>query len=132
VPEPKMFGRRLKERREARGWTQEQLAERSKVPAAMISHFETGVRGTPSADNLVKLANALDVTIDYLLGRAEEPNVASPRFSAALRGLANASGETVDNALTVVETLVQTDRERRKGDESKGKGDSEKRQRGPG
>jgi len=36
-----------------------------------ISHFETGAR-KPSFDNLHLLADALDVTIDYLLGRVTE------------------------------------------------------------
>lgn len=36
-----------------------------------ISHFETGAR-KPSFDNLRILADSLDVTTDYLLGRVEE------------------------------------------------------------
>jgi transcriptional regulator with XRE-family HTH domain len=131
VPEPTLFGRRLRELRDKRGWTQEELSERAKVPAAMISHFETGVRGAPSADNLVKLANALEVTIDYLLGRSEEAQVASPRVAAAFRGLAGASAETVDAALDVVETLVDRERRKRGGDESEGADGQEVRERRP-
>ena len=33
-----------------------------------MSHFETGIR-KPSFDNLRRLADALEVTTDYLLGR---------------------------------------------------------------
>jgi transcriptional regulator with XRE-family HTH domain len=36
-----------------------------------VSHFETGTR-KPSFDNLHLLAETLDVTIDYLLGRVAE------------------------------------------------------------
>lgn len=36
-----------------------------------VSHFETGTR-KPSFDNLLLLANALDVTTDYLLGRVDD------------------------------------------------------------
>lgn len=130
MPDPTTFGRRLKEQREARGWTQEQLSQRSKVPAGMVSHFETGVRGTPSADNLVKLANALQVTIDYLLGRSDRPELASPRVAAAFRGLATASDKTVDAALTVVETLVQNERGQNRSDaESEGASGSQDRER---
>lgn len=114
MPQPTMFGLRLRELRESRRWTQEKLADVSKVPAAMISHFETGHRQFASADNLVKLANALDVTIDYLVGRSDKPDVAGTRFAAAFRGLATASAETVNNALDVVETLVERDKDRRK------------------
>ena len=121
---PTVFGRRVKSRREARGWTQEELSIRSKVPAAMISHFETGQRQKASADNLVKLANAFDVTVDYLLGRTDQPAVASERFAAAFRGLAEASSETVDNALDVVKTLVERDRKRKERDGAEGAGDT--------
>lgn len=69
---PSEFGRRLAAVRKLRDITQEQLAERSGVPAAVISHFETGVRASASADNLVKLADALRVSVDYLLARTNE------------------------------------------------------------
>ena len=39
--------------------------------ASAISHFETGTR-KPSFDNLRRLADALDVTTDYLLGRVKD------------------------------------------------------------
>jgi transcriptional regulator with XRE-family HTH domain len=40
-----------------------------------IAHFETGSR-KPSFDTLKKLANALEVTTDYLLGRVDDPSMA--------------------------------------------------------
>jgi len=82
----------------------------------MISHFETGVRGKPSADNLVKLANALEVSIDYLLGRTEEPDIITGgRVEVAFRSLSDASGETIDAAIDVIETLVGRDKKRQGG-----------------
>lgn len=125
MPEQTVFGRRVRSLRDARGWTQEELSDHSKVPAAMISHFETGQRQKASADNLVKLANAFDVTLDYLLGRTDEPGVASERFAAAFRGLSEASSETVDSALDVVRTLVDRDRERRRSDGPQGTRDTQ-------
>ena len=110
MPEPSVFGRRLRERREKRDWTQEKLAEKSGVSAAMISHFETGTRGTASADNLVKLASALGVSIDYLLGRADEPELRDERVEATFRRLSDASGDTIEQAVRVVEALLDADR----------------------
>ena len=69
---PTPFGLRLAKARGTRELTQEQLAQKSGVPAAVISHFETGVRASASADNLVKLADALRVSVDYLLGRTDD------------------------------------------------------------
>lgn len=113
MPEPTMFGRRLKLLREARGWTQEELYSASGVPAAMISHFETGQRQNASADNLVKLSNAFHVTIDYLVGRSNEPQVASEAFSALYRGLEGASAETQMNAQAMLRALIEEDRKRK-------------------
>lgn len=63
------FKQNLRRIRELRGMTQAGMGERAGVAAASISHFETGQR-SPSLETLVKLADALDVTVDTLLGRA--------------------------------------------------------------
>lgn len=67
-----IFGQKLKTARELRGLNQEQLADRSGLQASAISHFETGNR-KPSFENLKKLADALGVSTDYLLGRTDDP-----------------------------------------------------------
>lgn len=66
-----IFPDRLRTAREYRGLTQGELAERSGLQPSAISHFETATR-KPSFDNLLLLANTLDVTTDYLLGRVAE------------------------------------------------------------
>jgi len=71
----RIFAKRLREAREKlRGMTQTQLSEKSGLPSTSISHFEN-VDGTrkPSFDNLRRLAKALEVTTDFLLGRTDEP-----------------------------------------------------------
>ena len=55
-----------------RGLDQSALAEKSGLPPSSISHFEAGSR-KPSFENLRRLANALEVTADYLLGRVDDP-----------------------------------------------------------
>jgi transcriptional regulator with XRE-family HTH domain len=67
-----IFPERLKAARELRGLSQEQVAERSGLQPSAISHFETGSR-KPSFDNLKRLADALRVSTDYLLGRTAHP-----------------------------------------------------------
>lgn len=66
-----VFPDRLRRAREYRGLTQGELADRAKLQASAISHFETGTR-KPSFDNLRLLADTLDVTTDFLLGRVDE------------------------------------------------------------
>ncbi len=66
-----IFPDRLRRAREYRGLTQSELAERAGLQPSAVSHFETGTR-KPSFDNLRLLADTLDVTTDYLLGRVDE------------------------------------------------------------
>ncbi len=66
----KIFNRRARLARDRLNLTQEQLAKRAGMPAAMISHYECSQ--VPTAANLVKLADALEVTTDWLLGRVHQ------------------------------------------------------------
>jgi transcriptional regulator with XRE-family HTH domain len=66
--EPKTdFGARLVALRTAAGMTQVQLAETIGSSQRMISHYES-TPGHPTAPVVAKLAQALDVTTDELLG----------------------------------------------------------------
>ena len=65
-------GRLRSARKRLRKLSQVELARETGLPPSSIAHFEGGTR-KPSFDNLRKLANALSVTTDYLLGRSEDP-----------------------------------------------------------
>src|SRR5438552_18824772 len=65
----KKFRTNLRALREMRGLTQAEMGARAGIAPASISHFETGQR-VPALDSLVKLADALEVSVDTLLGRA--------------------------------------------------------------
>jgi transcriptional regulator with XRE-family HTH domain len=93
--------------------SQADLADRSGVPVAMISHFETGVRGSASADNLVKLANALEVSIDFLVGRTDDPVPRhGPVEAALLRALDSAPRDVIDSVVSIAETLAKRERDK--------------------
>lgn len=66
-----IFQDRLFTARKTRGLLQEDLANLSNLQPTAISHFENGTR-KPSFENLKKLADALEVTSDYLLGRTDD------------------------------------------------------------
>lgn len=70
-----LFQERLKAARELRQWSQGELAGRAEMPPSSIAHFESGSR-KPSFDTLRRLANSLEVTTDYLLGRVDAPGLA--------------------------------------------------------
>lgn len=91
VPPRDIFQERLRTARHLRGMEQAQLALRAGLPAASISHFEKGNR-KPSFDNLRRLARALDVTTDYLLGSVEDVGL-GVAGQALYRHVENLSGE---------------------------------------
>lgn len=66
------IARRLRLEREARGWSQGQLAAQSGVSKATVSKIERGEM-SPTAVTLVRLASAFDLTLAGLLTRAEAP-----------------------------------------------------------
>lgn len=63
---------RIKELRTQRKITQEELGNIINVQKAAVSKYELG-RAVPSTDVLTKLANYFNVSVDYLLGRTDEP-----------------------------------------------------------
>lgn len=66
------LGKRISELRKQRKLSQSQLAELANVTDSYISHIETG-RKKASLESLVKIAAALDVTLDRIL-LGNQPN----------------------------------------------------------
>lgn len=58
--DPKVFGARLRELREAAGLTQKELAAKAALSQRAISHWEQGLR-EPVWSSVLALAEALDV-----------------------------------------------------------------------
>ena len=77
-----MLGARLKKSRERLGWSQSELARRAGVPQPFISQLESGQRDSITTDNARRLARALGVGVDYLIGTwdyEETPESAASR-----------------------------------------------------
>jgi transcriptional regulator with XRE-family HTH domain len=66
-----MLKSRLKYARKAKGYTQEELASKVNVTKGTISNYENG-HSTPSNEMLKDLADILNTSTDYLLGRTNE------------------------------------------------------------
>lgn len=63
-----MIGRRVKELRIKRGLSQQELGNTIGVTKVSVCGYESGSR-IPNLEKLAKLADALETTTDYLLGR---------------------------------------------------------------
>lgn len=64
---------RLKALRQARGWSQRELSRRCNLAENMISKYENGLVD-PATTSLKTIADALDVSTDYLVGITDNPD----------------------------------------------------------
>ncbi|NHM28897.1 helix-turn-helix domain-containing protein [Desulfofundulus sp. TPOSR] len=67
-----IFGKRLRELREKKNLSQEALGKLFHLSQSMIAHYEAG-RKQPSQQTLRQMADFFGVSIDYLLGRTNDP-----------------------------------------------------------
>lgn len=104
-PESKIFCERLRAVREKRGLSQADLASRSDLQPSAVSHFETG-RRAPSFHNLRRLADTLEVTIDYLLGRVDDEKAVGPSMQRIFRDASRMSKDDLDILADMAERLA--------------------------
>ena len=60
--------RKIKDPKKRKKLTQKELAEQIGISQKSYSHWETG-KNEPSFENLIKLADLLEVSLDWLFGR---------------------------------------------------------------
>ena len=65
-----MLSKRLKELREEKGYTQQEIASKIGLTKGAYGCYERGI-SVPDAQTLLELAEIFDVTTDYLLGRVD-------------------------------------------------------------
>jgi transcriptional regulator with XRE-family HTH domain len=70
--------RAVRAARRRRGWTREALAFHSGLSGSAIAQIESGRRSSLRPASLMALATALDVSVDYLLGRVSAAGGSSP------------------------------------------------------
>jgi transcriptional regulator with XRE-family HTH domain len=102
------FAERLTKARDLRGLSQELLAKRAGLHESHVSHFEHGDR-LPSYQNLLKLADTLKVSVDYLMGRTDE----SAYFDVGnqlLHALGRLSLRDYQVVTTLIDVLAKIDR----------------------
>ena len=76
------YGKRLKELREQRGYTQEYLAKLLNTSRSRIAMYEQGKR-QPDFEMQEALADLFNVTLDYLFGRDDSVKEFTELFSSA-------------------------------------------------
>jgi transcriptional regulator with XRE-family HTH domain len=70
---PLSVGERIKARREELGLSLTQVAEKAGISKSSLHDLETRPNVRPSAESLYNIAEALDTTVGFLLGRRRHP-----------------------------------------------------------
>lgn len=108
---------RIKECRENQGLSMTKLAEKTGLTLSAISQFESGERD-PSLESLKKLADALQVSADYIMGREEE--ISDQNILASFRGLQKMTKEDKKEMLNFYQFLkAKKEFKNKKGPEKK-------------
>ena len=66
--------KRIRQLRESRGWTQQQLASMCDLNKLQIHRYESGINDPPT-DKLKRLAEVFGVSSDYLIGLTDDPTL---------------------------------------------------------
>jgi transcriptional regulator with XRE-family HTH domain len=99
---------RLRVLRHFRGWTQGQLGQEAGVSRQYVSGLEKGKRPRPRGETLERLATALGVDVEQLLGQAPLPELGAVAPADA-EGEAGPSGTEGPGELVPVETVQPGD-----------------------
>ncbi len=65
------LGNKISELRKQKGWSQSELARHIEVSREIVGRYERG-DAMPSIDIAKRMADAFEVSLDYLVGNAEE------------------------------------------------------------
>lgn len=115
LPQDETLGARLKRIRTEKGITQVELAKRLGSIQAVVSSYECG-KAHPNHETLARMAQALGVSTDYLLGIAPAPTAtraafksdapASGRFQRRLDRLLHLPKRDQDAVLKMIDAFV--------------------------
>ena len=108
-----VFQGRLRVARTARNLSQSELARRAELQPSAVSHFETGTR-KPSFHNLKRLADALRVTTDYLLGRTDLMDASAATADQLHRHYSGLSAEYQEMADDFIQMLAKKAEQKRR------------------
>lgn len=105
------FSERLKDLRRQAGLTQVEVAEKLGISQPAYASWERGVK-KPTQENLVKIAQILNVSVDYLIGNSEEKSDELDNIELLFR--MNSKGLTDEEKVIFKKELIEFMEERKK------------------
>lgn len=106
-----MFKERLKKLRTSKNLTQEQIARKLRIARASYTRYETGER-EPSFETIIELSELFNVSIDYLLGKINEPTpplkvlITSELFGDRLKKIREYSGKSQNEVAKALNVTI--------------------------
>ena len=97
-----LMGQRIRAARKEKKVSSEVLAEKVGIAVESLWHIENGARNT-SLQTLCNIAEALDVPVDYLLGRMDSPAESVVRMCASAHTLSEDQTRTL---MEMCESLI--------------------------
>ena len=76
-----MFSDRLRQLRESKGLTQQQLADKLDVSKSTIANYECGFREPKDNSTWIKISKYFNVSVDYLMDIGDSKNITPPQFT---------------------------------------------------
>jgi transcriptional regulator with XRE-family HTH domain len=67
-----MLGERIRKLRIKQGMSLAELAQKTGIPASNLSNLETGEKNNPTLQTLLRIAEALQTSVDYLAGLSHQ------------------------------------------------------------
>lgn len=105
------FSERLKKLRKDTGLTQVDVASKLGISQQAYASWERGAK-KPTQDNLVKIAQILNVSVDYLVGNSEEKSDDLDNIELLFR--MNSKGLTDEEKTVFKKELIEFMEERKK------------------
>ena len=105
------FSERLKDLRKQAGLTQVDVAEKLGISQPSYASWERGIK-KPTQENLVKIAQVLNVSVDYLVGNSEERTDELDNIELLFR--MNSKGLTEEEKEIFKKELIEFMEERKK------------------
>ena len=107
------FSERLKELRKQAHLTQVELAKRLGLGQSSYADWERGKKN-PTQENLIKLAQILNVSVDYLVGNSDEENTNKELEDIELLFRMNSKGLTDEEKEIFKKELIEFMEKRKK------------------
>ncbi|MGN4715645.1 helix-turn-helix domain-containing protein [Bacillus cereus group sp. MYBK226-2] len=125
------FSAKLKELRESKGLSQEELAAKLNIPRSSITHYENSNDRLPRKSRLLEIANFFDVSVDFLISEESvltkksdidhnlERTLNDPELGLWFKDIKDASPEKQEELRQFWEFIKEKEKGRKIGDKQK-------------